>query len=736
MARLQESPGPGAYRCEPSVPIRISTQQGPNVSPHHRSGSPPHAAGSYPHGSGFLGSWRRSFLGGGPRGSPLHGSTSRPLFVAQSDAPNIGAVPLRVVGRDGAVSASHATPFQAHLVDSHAVGSEFHRAVEHTPTDDPPNLLWRRRSSFAPLPAATNRDSFLAPVPIAADARKSSVICAAPPGETGVVEVAVGKSSFAQTLFNACNVLLGIGVLSMPYAFRKAGWMAAGLLGFIAVVATYTAHLLGRIQRRAIVVEGTARADADGTADTVDGLYLREPGGDAGDERPERAVWRMRAGAEPRWELSWDAGKWRILPAGTDPHYQSRGWVSVPTKAVVPLRDDGVPLTRMDWFPVNGAKPQPAAVSETPLDLVHTGLLDAQRSQEQCAAEGPRVLALDQYPDIGRAAFGHRGHLVLQMFFFFEVFLFLISIVILVAQNLHKLTPSMGDKVLMCITAAACWPQALVRDFSRLTWLAYIGVVALLTLLFAVFWFAFTTDSDKPPGSGSVLPHHRATDQANFVPETWPLSFSLILSAYSGHSLLPSLYTDMDDPSKYGTVVNVSFAFCTVYYAVISTFGFLMFGGSADEILTLNFDKGSVVAKIALYVVAIAPYTKFGVNCNAVCTDLERTFAAVAGGQGSALAAEPGQCSCGAVALSLCVRSGVTALALLCALFLPGFATVMSLIGSVLTMTISIIVPCTAYLIVMGDEVGLLERTVNVTLVGFGVVLAVLGTLNVLGVDL
>lgn len=55
-------------------------------------------------------------------------------------------------------------------------------------------------------------------------------------------------SSFNETLFNACNLLIGCGLLSLPYAMRLAGWFGAAVLLLFSALTCYTAKILGRIQ--------------------------------------------------------------------------------------------------------------------------------------------------------------------------------------------------------------------------------------------------------------------------------------------------------------------------------------------------------------------------------------------------------------------------------------------------------------------------------------------------------
>ena len=62
-----------------------------------------------------------------------------------------------------------------------------------------------------------------------------------------VAEVIVGQSTLPQTIFNSSNTLIGVGILSLPLAFRYAGWIL-GLFMLLtsAIVTKYTAGLLAK----------------------------------------------------------------------------------------------------------------------------------------------------------------------------------------------------------------------------------------------------------------------------------------------------------------------------------------------------------------------------------------------------------------------------------------------------------------------------------------------------------
>ncbi|XP_077238251.1 transmembrane amino acid transporter family protein isoform X2 [Tasmannia lanceolata] len=60
---------------------------------------------------------------------------------------------------------------------------------------------------------------------------------------TGEGYIAQG-CSFSQTIFNGVNVLAGVGLLSIPYTIKEAGWASLALLVLFAVVCCYTGVLM------------------------------------------------------------------------------------------------------------------------------------------------------------------------------------------------------------------------------------------------------------------------------------------------------------------------------------------------------------------------------------------------------------------------------------------------------------------------------------------------------------
>ncbi|KAJ4379277.1 hypothetical protein N0V86_005322 [Didymella sp. IMI 355093] len=62
-----------------------------------------------------------------------------------------------------------------------------------------------------------------------------------------IINVVVGQSTLPQTIFNSVNVLVGVGLLTLPLALKYSGWVIGMIfLAWSAVVTSYTAKLLAK----------------------------------------------------------------------------------------------------------------------------------------------------------------------------------------------------------------------------------------------------------------------------------------------------------------------------------------------------------------------------------------------------------------------------------------------------------------------------------------------------------
>jgi solute carrier family 32 (vesicular inhibitory amino acid transporter) len=75
-----------------------------------------------------------------------------------------------------------------------------------------------------------------------------------------IVNVVLGQSTVPQTIFNSINVLVGVGLLSLPIGVKYAGWLIGmAFLLFATIVTNYTAKILAKC----LDVDGTLITFAD-----------------------------------------------------------------------------------------------------------------------------------------------------------------------------------------------------------------------------------------------------------------------------------------------------------------------------------------------------------------------------------------------------------------------------------------------------------------------------------------
>lgn len=61
------------------------------------------------------------------------------------------------------------------------------------------------------------------------------------------------------------------------------------------------------------------------------------------------------------------------------------------------------------------------------------------------------------------------------------------------------------------------------------------------------------------------------------------------MSGFAGHAVFPSIYRDMENPSDYNKMVNVTYQVTTVIYVFMAIIGYLMFGQeSLQEVCYTN----------------------------------------------------------------------------------------------------------------------------------------------------
>ncbi|XP_011084301.1 vacuolar amino acid transporter 1 isoform X2 [Sesamum indicum] len=322
---------------------------------------------------------------------------------------------------------------------------------------------------------------------------------------------------------------------------------------------------------------------------------------------------------------------------------------------------------------------------------------------------------LETYPDIGQAAFGTTGRVAISIILYVELYACCVEYIILESDNLSSLFPNAhlnfgafelnSHHLFAVMTALAVLPTVWLRDMSVLSYISAGGVIASILVVACLFWVGLV-DQVGFQTKGTTL---------NL--STLPVAIGLYGYCYSGHAIFPNIYTSMAKPSQYPAVLLTSFAICTVMYAAVAVLGYMMFGESTQSQFTLNMPQDLVASKIALWTTVVNPFTKYALTMSPVAMSLEELIPSS---------------HAKSYMYSILIRTALVISTLLVGLSIPFFGLVMALIGSLLTMLVTLILPCACYLSILRGKINALQGSMCILVIGVGVVSSAFGTYSAL----
>ncbi|XP_068315368.1 amino acid transporter AVT1C-like [Pyrus communis] len=318
---------------------------------------------------------------------------------------------------------------------------------------------------------------------------------------------------------------------------------------------------------------------------------------------------------------------------------------------------------------------------------------------------------LETYPDIGQAAFGIGGRIGISIVLYVELYACCIEYIILESDNLSSLFPnaqlSLGGFVLdahllfAIATTLAVLPTVWLRDLSVLSYISAGGVIASILVSLCLFWVGLV-DGVGFENKGTPL---------NLA--TLPVAMGLYGYCYSGHAVFPNIYTSLEKRNQYPAIILTCFCICTFLYAGVAAVGYTMFGESIQSQFTLNMPHNLVASKIALWTTVVNPFTKYALTMSPVAMSLEELVPANK-----------------SYIYSILIRTALVVSTLVVGLCIPFFGLVMSLIGSLFTMLVTLILPCACFLSILRGRITRFQRTLCIIIIAVGVVSSAFGTFS------
>lgn len=315
------------------------------------------------------------------------------------------------------------------------------------------------------------------------------------------------------------------------------------------------------------------------------------------------------------------------------------------------------------------------------------------------------------YPDIGERAFGRKGRILVSTFMNLELYLVATGFLILEGDNLNNLSPGMGFEIngfkiggnqgFIIIVALIILPTILLNNMGLLSYISATGVVASFVILGSIFC----------TGAFEGIGFHEKGELLNL--KGIPTAISLYAFCYCAHPVFPTLYTSMGNKKNFSKVMFLCFLLCTITYALIAVFGYLMFGSMLKSQITLNLPINKVSSKIAIYTTLVNPIAKYALILTPIIHTIENRFRSY----------------CKKRSFSVFIRTILLISTVAVALTVPFFGLLMSLVGAFLSVTASILLPCLCYLKISGayQRFGFQVGIIGCILI-FGFAILVIGT--------
>ncbi|GLB36321.1 putative transmembrane amino acid transporter protein [Lyophyllum shimeji] len=338
--------------------------------------------------------------------------------------------------------------------------------------------------------------------------------------------------------------------------------------------------------------------------------------------------------------------------------------------------------------------------------------------------EDPR---LRSYADIGRKAFGQSSMLLISMLFCLELFGVSVVLVTLYADSLHTLIPRYSTTTYKYWGLIFLIPTVFL-PLSLLSYTSILGILSSVLIIVVVLIDGFS----KPHGPGSFWD----PAETSLGVESWDklgLAFGLFMAGFSGHAVIPSLARDMADPSHFDAMIDWAFVVATFLYALIGSAGYLMFGKSVSDEISIDLLQtpgyNPTLNQIALWMLVISPLTKFALTTQPLNVTIEILFGIEAplaapeemvSKPNPLTSAPPGSLK---RIVAIFQRVAVTVSSVLVSILVPEFSSVMAFLGAFAAFMLCVIGPISAK-IRLDRHCGLLDGI----FLASGIIMAIWGT--------
>lgn len=294
---------------------------------------------------------------------------------------------------------------------------------------------------------------------------------------------------------------------------------------------------------------------------------------------------------------------------------------------------------------------------------------------------------------------------------------------------MHTLFPRIPVKAHMIhVSFVLTIPTALLRTPRLLSYLSAIGTFATACIVLSVMGSAiYSGDISEDVASEKGIDISTGTPGTSTSTHTmWrgngiPLAFGLIAYSFSGHAIIPSIYSSMDRPQQFESMITFTFIIVTMCCLIVAISGYYMFGSIVDDQVTLSMELHSghnnIMMSTLTWLMILTAFSKFTLTAYPLARGLEEFIPPTFSSDHVTMAV-----------ISSFIKFSLIGSALIVAIFAPSFSLLCSLVGLICTMIVSVIFPAAAHLKLFGNHISLWEKVVDYIFIVGGIFITAIGT--------
>jgi solute carrier family 32 (vesicular inhibitory amino acid transporter) len=201
------------------------------------------------------------------------------------------------------------------------------------------------------------------------------------------------------------------------------------------------------------------------------------------------------------------------------------------------------------------------------------------------------------------------------------------------------------------------------------------------------------------------------------------LAFGLVAYCFSGHAIIPSIYTSMEKPQEFDTMVTYTFVLVVCCCLSVAFSGYYIFGSTVQDQVTLSLERSSqavTATKALTWLMIMTAFSKVTLTMFPLALGMEEIVAPHLSSERMVDIA------------SATIKLLLTVLALCVSIFFPSFSLLCSFVGVICSMTVSVIFPAAAHLKLFGSRLSFVEKLIDWILIVLGIVMGIAGTVATL----